>query len=290
MKKNEFLGSGTFGSVEVVLWHGDEYAAKQLNSDVRGQDKKAFYERFRREYDLLSSLNHKNIVQYCGLCFLSHSESTGMPLLMMERLKMDLHRRLLNYPEYSLVALTITEKLSILVDIAEGLLYLHTHRVIHQDLTARNVLLDQNNTAKIGDFGNSRILDINESSCIESKSCNIGTFVYSAPEVLPATSSRSYNEKIDIFSFGHLSLFTMIDEFPNQLRKPVEVQMNGAKFAYSEVERRCEYMEKLKIKCKKDSLSARIPTLVVQCLDNRPQKRPDAKQLLQQLKSVSGFL
>ena len=288
VRKNEILGQGTYGCVEVVLWHGVEYAAKRLRTDVRGQDKKKFYKRFRTEYELLSSLQHKNIIAYVGLCFLSHSDHADVPLLMMERLKIDLHRRLVDYSEEYPGPLTLREKSSILLDIAEGLEYLHTHKpqVIHRDLTAKNVLLDVKNTAKIGDFGISRILGIDQSSCCETVTCNLGTLYYSAPEAYPASSSQRYNAKIDIFSFGHLALFVMIDEFPSELLPPVQIKPDGTKESFSERERRKKYVDMVQILCKNNGIQHNIIlTLITDCLDNRPQKRPTAKELIMHLKS-----
>ncbi len=285
MRKKEILGHGAYGSVEVVLWHGVEYAAKRLRTDVRGQDKKKkFYQQFHSEYELLSSLGHKNIVEYQGVCFLSHSDLGDVPLLMMERLKIDLHRRLLDYSREYPGPLTLKEKLSILLDVAEGLEYLHTHQpqVIHGDLTAPNVLLDENNTAKIGDFGNARMLSFDQSSCFETTTRNLGTVSYTAPEAYPAHTLQSYNAKIDSFSFGHLALFVMIDEFPFNLLPSVQVKSDGTKEALSETERRQNYIEKLRIVCESNNIP-RVKTLITDCLDNRPLKRPFAKDLVKAL-------
>ena len=288
VKKNEVLGRGTYGSVEVVLWHGVEYAAKTLRTDVRGQQKKKFYEQFRTEYDLLSSLNHQNIVAYVGLCFLSHSDQGDVPLLMMERLKIDLHKRLVDFTGEYPGPLVVGDKVSILLGVAEGLNYLHTHNppVIHRDLTARNVLLDEKNVAKIADFGNSRILVINQSSCIESMTCIPGTIVYSAPEALPVSSNTRYNAKIDIFSFGHLMLFVIIDEFPCELPPAVHIRPDNTMQALSEVERRQKYMAKLKSQSAQYNNTPLIIDLVVQCLDNRPQCRPPAKDIIERIKQL----
>ena len=286
VKKNEVLGQGTYGCVEVVLCHGVEYAAKRLRTDVRGQDKKKFYQRFRMEYELLSSLEHKNIVAYKGLCFLSHSDLADVPLLMMERLKIDLHRRLVDNSKEYPDPLTLREKISILLDVAEGLEYLHTHipPVIHRDLTAKNVLLDEKNTAKIGDFGNSRILNVDQSSCFETMTCNLGTLHYSAPEAYPASSSQSYSVKIDIFSFGHMALFVMTGEFLYELLPAVQIQPDGTKESFSEKERRTKYVDMLQKVCNENDIQLML-MLVTDCLDNRPQKRPNAKKLIMHLKS-----
>ena len=288
VKKNEVLGRGTYGCVEVVLWHGIEYAAKRLRTDVRGREKKKFYQQFRNEYDLLSSLHHENIVAYVGLCFLSHSDQADVPLLMMERLKIDLHKRLVDFSEKYDSPLMVKEKLSILLGVSTGLNYLHTHKppIIHRDLTARNVLLDENNMAKIGDFGNSRILGIDQTSCIESMTCIPGTIVYSAPEALPVTSHTRYTAKIDTFSFGHLTLFVVIDEFPSDLSQAVIIESDDSRKALTEVERRQKYITKLSAK----SIECNIPRiyqLVTNCLENRAENRPTAEDLINCLQKLT---
>ena len=217
-------------------------------------------------------------------------DKAGLPLLMMELMKTDLHKRLIvnDYDEDDICPLTIKRKFSILLDVAEGLEYLHTHRppVIHRDLTARNVLLDQNDTAKIGDFGNSRILNIDQTSYTRSTTGVPGTLVYTAPEALETSSSKTYDEKIDIFSYyGHLTLFAMINEFPGILEQPVKIKTDGTREAFSEVERRNKYIDKLKEQSVQHCFPL-IVTLVTQCLDNIPQNRPHAKDLIAHLESL----
>ena len=270
------------------MWRGVEYAAKRLRTDVRGQDKKKkFYQQFHSEYELISSLRHKNIVAYEGVCFLSHSDLADVPLLMMERLKIDLHRRLVDYSKEYPGPLTLKEKTSILLDVAEGLEYLHTHQppIIHGDLTATNVLLNEENTAKIGDFGNARMLSFDQSSYFESTTRNLGTLSYTAPEVFPAHSFQSYNVKVDSFSFGHLALFVLIDEFPFKLLSSVQMKLDGTKEALSETERRQTYIDKVRFVCENNNIPTMV-TLVTDCLDNRPQKRPLAEDLVVRLKSL----
>lgn len=282
IKKNEVLGHGSYGCVEVVLWHGKEYAAKRLRTGgINEQERKRFYQQFRTEYNLLSSLSHNNIVAYVGLCFLSHSDQADVPLLMMDRMKIDLHKRLVDFSQDYSSPLTVKEKFFILLGVTKGLHYLHTHNppVIHRDLTARNVLLDENGTAKISDFGNSRILSVDQSFCIESVTCIPGTIVYSAPEALPVKSNTRYSSKIDIFSFGHLTLFVFIDEYPYDLPHPVVISQDGERKALTEVERREKYMNKLKRKTDECHIP-HIFDITMKCLDNLPSNRPCAKDIL----------
>ena len=102
------------------------------------------------ELSLLAQVHHPNVVQCKGVCFL---KSQTMPVLLMERLMSSLHAYLLD-PIRSNLALD--RKVSILHDVASGLVYLHSRipAIIHRDLTAKNVLLDSELRAKRADFGN----------------------------------------------------------------------------------------------------------------------------------------
>ena len=114
------------------------------------------HEKFFAELNILCSMCHPNIVQYHCVCYLPNSKSSA---LVMEQLQTNLHDYLLS-PSYA--NFSLSAKVSILHDIARGLAYLHSNKpaVIHRDLTARNVLLNLDRVAKISDFGNSRIIDI----------------------------------------------------------------------------------------------------------------------------------
>ena len=118
----------------------------------------------------------------------------------MERLESSLDDLLEHMPN-----LPLSLKCSILEDIACGLLYLHDRQppVIHRDLTSKNILLTSSLVAKITDMGNSRI--INLTGTLMSR--YPGTLVYMPPEALDNT--HHYGASMDIFSFGHLALYTI---------------------------------------------------------------------------------
>ena len=146
----------------------------------------------------MSSVRHPNITQFLGICFFP---GTKLPILVMERLERNLDDLIENTP-----SLPLPLKCSLLEDVASGLLYLHKKQppIIHRDLTARNVLLTSSLQAKITDLGNSRIAS---SNWLASKKLTKipGTLVYMPPE-----AERSYGPPLDIFSFGQLGLYTVI--------------------------------------------------------------------------------
>jgi serine/threonine protein kinase len=178
--------------------------------------------------------------------------------------------------------LALTTVLSILIDIANGLAYLHdrTPRVLHRDLTARNVLLDKFFNAKITDFGNSRIIDAAKVGATMTQAP--GTSVYMPPEALDPHSK--YSDRLDIFSFGHLALYTLIRKFPKDILPATYIGPEGRLIARTELERRSQYMESLDLVL--PELDHDLYRLVQQCLGNDPTKRPDAIGLLCRLQEI----
>ena len=151
------IGSGSYGSVE-------EVAAKKIHDffqDPRqmprqGIEKAA--DEFVRECQLMSTLRHPHIVQFLGVCFLPGSR---MPALVMEKLATSLHDILdPEPPPTTKPFVPVSLKRSILHDVARGLSFLHSDSppIIHRDLSARNVLLNEGMVAKIADLGVARIL------------------------------------------------------------------------------------------------------------------------------------
>ena len=158
--------------------------------------------KYERECQLMSGLRHPNITLFIGVCFLPDS---ALPVLVMERLGSSLDDLLETVPNIPLPL-----KRSMLEDVAMGLVYLHQHnpQIIHRDLTAKNVLLTSYFTAKITDFGNSRIVDMQPGQLARTMSQLPGTWVYMSPEALEVSSR--YGPSLDVFSFGHLALFVAL--------------------------------------------------------------------------------
>ncbi|KAJ1404681.1 Serine-threonine/tyrosine-protein kinase, catalytic domain [Sesbania bispinosa] len=150
------LGQGGFGPVfKGILSSGQEVAVKKL-SKTSGQG----VIEFKNELTLISKLQHTNLVQLLGHCI--HEQERMLVYEYMANKSLDFFlfdssgRKLLDW----------NKRFSIIEGIAQGLLYLHKYsrlRIIHRDLKASNILLDENMNPKISDFGVARMFTKHES-------------------------------------------------------------------------------------------------------------------------------
>ena len=273
-KEPQKLGTGSYGSVEKLEDSGITCAGKTLHNaliDVQNEGVENVIKKFVKECQLMGGLRHPHIVQFLGICFLPESK---LPVLVMEYMATSLDHLLeknKNVP--------VTIKRSILYDVATGLTYLHSRNppVIHRDLTATNVLLNSAMVAKIADFGNARIVNILPDQLAQTMTQAPGTLAYLPPEALEAHSK--YGNKIDTFSFGHLSLYTAIQVFPMTTASTYVDPVSKTVVARPEVERRQQFIDMMG---QQPALSP-LKQLIVECLDNDPDGRPSAEKLVQQL-------
>lgn len=89
-------------------------------------------------------------------------------------------------------SMSLRRKLSIAMNIASGMRKIHEHRMIHRDIRPDNILLNDDYVAKIGDMGIARVVD----------PLNQHTQIGCAPYMPPEFYSGSYNQKLDIFTYG----------------------------------------------------------------------------------------
>ena len=161
-------------------------------------------------------------------------------------------------------------KLDVLLDVTKGLVHLHCSMkpsIVHRDLTTCNVLLDDSLKAKIADLGNARMIEPGKLSKTLSK--NPGTQVYMPPEA--AWVNPAYDSSLDIFSFGHLALYTVTEVFPGNLLPATYTDPNTHRlFPRSELERRHQYIQKLHSKIGENHI---LTAMIKDCLSNSPTLR-----------------
>ncbi|KAL9391101.1 hypothetical protein Peur_015021 [Populus x canadensis] len=197
------LGEGGFGSVyKGVLADDVQVAVKKF----KGVDKAQMNEEFQKEMGIVSQVNHKNVVKLLGLCL-----ETKVPLLVYEFISNGTLFKHIHDKTSQLVA-SWSNRLRIASEIALALNYLHSLAdppIIHGDVKSVNILLDNNYTAKVADFGAS-VLISSDQTIIATKIQ--GTLGYLDPEY-PMTGILT--AKSDVFSFGVVLVELLTGEKPN---------------------------------------------------------------------------
>ncbi|XP_062617741.1 inactive tyrosine-protein kinase transmembrane receptor ROR1-like isoform X3 [Saccostrea cucullata] len=174
------LGEGAFGKVykgEVMGLYGDSTVSKVAIKTLKENASPKVKNDFRREVDLMTELRHPNIV-----CLLGVSMKQEPMCMLFEFMPYgDLHEYLLTHSPNSdmssvddesgkRIILEYPEMLFIAIQIAAGMEYLASHHFVHRDLAARNILVGDNLSVKISDFGLSRDIYSSDYYRVQSKS------------------------------------------------------------------------------------------------------------------------
>ncbi|CAA7059031.1 unnamed protein product [Microthlaspi erraticum] len=208
---SNLIGSGNFGDVFKGLIVSDDklVAVKVLNLLKHGATKS-----FMAECETFKSMRHRNLVKLLTVCSSLDSLGTEFRALVYEfmpkgSLDMWLHPEDLERTNEESRSLTVPEKLNIAIDVASALEYLHVHchePVAHCDVKPSNVLLDDDLTANVSDFGLARLLYKfdPESFLNQFSSAGVrGTIGFAAPEYGMGGQPSIQG---DAYSFGVLLL------------------------------------------------------------------------------------
>ncbi|KAL4431452.1 hypothetical protein ABPG75_006708 [Micractinium tetrahymenae] len=205
------LGEGSFGRVLLAKWRETLVAAKVLltagdaataaaAAAASSSDSSAVslssptIEALQKEAGLMAALRHPNVVQFIGVCIsppavVTEFCSRGSLLDVL---------RLARASEQAAAALTWVRRLSMALDAAKGMLYLHAHSppVIHRDLKSPNLLVDSAWRVKVADFNLSKLMEASSSVSSTGGAMNPR---WLAPEILVGQQATATS---DVFSFG----------------------------------------------------------------------------------------
>ncbi|XP_065622040.1 rust resistance kinase Lr10-like isoform X2 [Quercus suber] len=189
------LGEGGYGSVyKGKLQSGHLVAIKMLGkSKANGQE-------FINEVATIGRIHHKNVVQLIGYCV----EGLKRALIYEFMPNSSLDKYI--FSQERNITLSIEKTYDISLGVARGIEYLHRGcdlQILHFDIKPHNILLDENFTPKISDFGLAKLYPIDDS--IVSLTAARGTLGYMAPELF-YKNIGGVSYKADVYSFGMLLL------------------------------------------------------------------------------------
>ncbi|XP_059293228.1 proline-rich receptor-like protein kinase PERK5 [Lycium ferocissimum] len=186
--KANVLGQGGFGYVHKgVLVDGTVVAVKSLKSGS-GQGEREF----QAEVDIISRVHHRHLVSLVGYCIADSQRMLVYEYVPNRTLEFHLHGKGHHVMDWG-------TRLKIALGSAKGLAYLHEDchpKIIHRDIKAANILLEDNFEAKVADFG---LAKLSSDNFTHVSTRVMGTFGYLAPEY---ASSGKLTDKSDVFSFG----------------------------------------------------------------------------------------
>jgi serine/threonine protein kinase len=187
------LGQGGFGYVYkgVLAGSGKEVAVKQLKSGS-GQGEREF----QAEVEIISRVHHRHLVSLVGYCIAGNQRMLVYEFVANNTLEHHLYAKDGPVMDWS-------TRMKIALGSAKGLAYLHEDchpRIIHRDIKAANILLDNNFEAMVADFGLAK-LTTDTNTHVSTRV--MGTFGYLAPEY---ASSGKLTDRSDVFSFGVMLL------------------------------------------------------------------------------------
>ncbi|XP_003631009.2 receptor protein kinase TMK1 [Medicago truncatula] len=190
--EEKIVGKGGFGIVyKGELHDGTQIAVKRMQLGMMGEGSNEF----TSEIEVLTKVRHKHLVSLLGYC-LDENEK----LLVYEYMTRGaLSKHLFDWKEEGIKPLEWKTRLSIALDVARGIEYLHglTQQIfIHRDIKPSNILLGEDMRAKVSDFGLVRLAPEGKASF---QTRLAGTFGYMAPEY---ASTGRLTTKADVYSFG----------------------------------------------------------------------------------------
>ncbi|KAG0553636.1 hypothetical protein KC19_12G027000 [Ceratodon purpureus] len=279
LKQIAKLGSGSFGDVHKMNWLGFEVARKTFPGSSASD--------FEQEVQILEGLCHPNIVSLLG-----YTRDARNCYMIMELMDDDLYslmqERLENCgtgdPPFS-----ISEAVHMMLQVAEGMLFLHEKSIVHRDLKSRNILVKRLKATEVGiktvhvkvaDFGLSRTKE--KSRTYSTQTLNQGTTRWMAPEMIKLANEDGHVEshseevlkypfKVDVYSFGMVCFEILTGDmpFPSLTTREVKRKVLGG--------------ERPQLP---DDCPERLRCLIEACWSPKPDERPGFDYICAELRHL----
>ncbi|XP_078448218.1 serine/threonine-protein kinase STY46-like isoform X3 [Wolffia australiana] len=212
---------------------------------------------FAQEVFIMRKVRHRNVVQFIGACTKPPNLCIVTEFMSRGSVYDFLHKQRCTF---KLPAL-----LRVAIDVSKGMNYLHQNNIIHRDLKAANLLMDENEVVKVADFGVARVKA--QSGVMTAET---GTYRWMAPEVI---EHKPYDHKADVFSFGVVLWELLTAKLPYEYLTPLQAAVGVVQ-------------KGLRPTIPKNA-HPRLAELLERCWKQKPSQRPDFSEILEILQRIS---
>uniref|UniRef100_A0A2P2JU42 non-specific serine/threonine protein kinase n=1 Tax=Rhizophora mucronata TaxID=61149 RepID=A0A2P2JU42_RHIMU len=248
------VASGTYGDLFKGTYCSQEVAIKVLKAEHINSD---MQKEFAQEVFIMRKVRHKNVVQFIGACTKPPSLCIVTEFMSGGSVYDYLHKQKGVFKLPSLVKVAI--------DVCKGMNYLHQNNIIHRDLKAANLLMDENEVVKVADFGVARVKT--QSGVMTAET---GTYRWMAPEVI---EHKPYDHKADVFSFGIVLWELLTGKIPYEYLTPLQAAVGVVQ-------------KGLRPTIPKNT-HPKLVELLEKCWQQDPAPRPDFSEIIEILRRIA---
>ncbi|XLS62911.1 hypothetical protein HN51_017139 [Arachis hypogaea] len=270
------IGRGGYGTVFKGVLENNTIVAIKKSKVVDADQLQV--EQFINEVIVLSQINHRNVVKLLGCCL-----ETEVPLLVYEFVS---NGTLFDFihNENKRNHFNWENRLRIAAEAAGALSYLHSSAsipIVHRDVKSANILLDEDYTAKVSDFGASRFVSVDQNALATVVQ---GTIGYLDPEYM---QTNQLTEKSDVYSFGVVLAELLTGKKPFSFVK-LEEKTNLVTYFLSCLKEDCLF-EALQVGILNEGNKQEIVEVAIvaaKCLRLKGEERPSMKEVAMELEGI----
>ncbi|KAL1190194.1 Serine/threonine-protein kinase STY46 [Cardamine amara subsp. amara] len=254
LKFGHKIASGSYGDLYKGTYCSQEVAIKVLKPERLDSE---LEKEFAQEVFIMRKVRHKNVVQFIGAC-------TKPPHLCIVTEFMP-GGSVYDYLHKQKGVFKLPTLFRVAIDICKGMSYLHQNNIIHRDLKAANLLMDENEVVKVADFGVARVKAQTGVMTAET-----GTYRWMAPEVI---EHKPYDHKADVFSYGIVLWELLTGKLPYEYMTPLQAAVGVVQ-------------KGLRPTIPKNT-HPKMAVLLERLWEKDPTLRPDFSEIIEQLQEIA---